>query len=142
MNDDGSVDPAELKEWVRRAREACSAKRRGKVGDQRIGAVLSGSPEDPDGAWPHRAVRDVIEDEASEHVETGLQSGLFNSRGATWLEGGKQEHALAERYERHAAAVTDRWPRTGAMLRRIAEDYRRQARLHEAHGEEFDDLGR
>ena len=130
ISEDGAVDGDRLKEWVRRARELLRARGRAVIGDEMIGQMLSGSPHGPDGGWPHPAVRDVIEEVASPDLERGIEIGVYNSRGTIVkdpYEGGTQERKLAERYEGYAKAAADRWPRTAALLRRIADGYRKDA---------------
>ena len=53
--------------------------------------------------------------------EEGLYVGGFNCRGITSrsaADGGAQERALGLRRRAWAAFVSDRWPRTGTLLRR------------------------
>jgi len=130
LRDDGSVDAAALLEWVRTARAGCAATNRQDVGDQMIGQVLSGAPADTDGGWPCLAVRDVIEDAASTHLESGISMGVYNARGV-WSkdihEGGGQDEALAKRYEASAEEAAAHHPRTAQMLRSMAAGYRRDA---------------
>ena len=143
--DDGRIDVGVLREWVRRARAATTASGRGAVADGQIGQVLSGSPMGVDSAWPHIAVRDIIEEVASAELESGIEIGKYNSRGVVSRqigEGGVQERQLAERYAGFASAVGDRWPRTAAMLRRMAERYRTDARREDQDAELREDLGR
>jgi hypothetical protein len=142
---DGGVDAGVLSEWVRRARAATVASGRGAVADRQIGQVLSGSPMGPDGGWPHIAVRDVIEQVASADLENGIEIGKYNSRGVVSRqigEGGAQERQLAERYAGFAAALSNQWPRTAAMLRRMAERYLADARRNDQDAELREDLGR
>lgn len=69
---DGSIDENKLKAWVRAAREGCGARGRGRVGDEKIGEILSFAPKGADGLWPHDAVRDLLETADSEDVERGI----------------------------------------------------------------------
>lgn len=139
-----TIDQTRLQDWVRDARELLAASHRTKVGDLLLGETLSGSPEGGDGLWPAEPVRDVIELVESEELERGIAVGVANSRGATWRglrEGGKQEWALHERYERLADGVNDRWPRTAAMLRRIAQSYRWEAEEEDKRAALSEELG-
>lgn len=139
-----SIDAAILSDWVHRACEATRAAGLDAIGSQRIGQMLAASPAGADGYWPHEAVRDVIEEAQSEDLETGLEVGLHNSRGVTkraYHEGGGQEEQIARNYGEYAAAFSDNWPRTAAMLRRIAASYRTQARDWDARTEQREDLG-
>jgi hypothetical protein len=140
----GPVDAAALELWVRAARTALADSGRSAIGDQLIGRVLSASPFDADGTWPSRAVRDLIEELASTELERGFLIGVYNSRGVTTrnpTDGGTLERNLAERYDGLAAVVADQWPRTGKMLRMIADGYRRDATREDhdaALGEDLD----
>jgi transcriptional regulator with XRE-family HTH domain len=131
LHDDNTVDRDSLFTWIRAAREGLSEARRLVIGDQQIGQMLSGSPPSGDGTWPCEQVRAVIEEVHSQHLETGISIGVYNSRGVTsrgMYDGGFQERALAERYDGLASAVADTAPRTAGMLRGIAANYRYDAR--------------
>ena len=132
---DGTIDIASLKQWVTGALEAFEQRGQGAVGAQFIGEVLSHSPNGSDGAWPHEAVRDVIEEIENPEVETGLEVGEYNGRGVTTrslTEGGAREHERAARYEEWAQTTRALWPRTAAILRTIADQYRRHGRREDA----------
>lgn len=140
--DDG-VDAEALKEWVRRTRELLVEAGRIEIGEQIIGQALSGSPDGTDGAWPHPAVRDVIETLASSSLERGFEVAIYNRRGIITKsigEGGAQERELSDRYAGFAAAIADVSPRTAAMLRRIADGYRSEARSEDLRAEFEEDV--
>jgi hypothetical protein len=144
-SDDGSVNAEELRRWVIRARESLGAKGLIRVGDYLIGEVLAYSPGDPEGMWPHVAVRDLIEDLQSERLESGVETGVYNSRGIVMkspTEGGSRERELVERYLSYAVQVSDRWPRTARLLRRIANRYVNDARREDVSAELTQDFWR
>jgi hypothetical protein len=126
-----AVDGAVLGAWVREARDGLAAAGCGRVGDHWIGQVLGRAPhDDVDGAWPARGVRDVIEAAASDALDAGVWQARYNSRGEFEkgvLEGGRQERALAAGCDADAQTVGDRWPRTAAILRTLANVYRDDA---------------
>ena len=110
----------------------------GRFGYPTSGRVLRYVPDDPDGVWPSRVVRDLVERIESPDLEKGLVLGLRNSRGVTsrgLTDGGEQERALQARYLTYAEQVGGRWPRTAALLRRIARGYADEARRHDAEAE-------
>jgi hypothetical protein len=126
LQEDGSVNSEFLKTWVRQVREKTKLLDYGSISDHYIGKILAFAPKDNDGAWPHSAVRDLIEELASETIEEEIEVGLFNQRGVVMkglTEGGEQEREIARRYEGFASLVRDFWPRTGALLTRISENY-------------------
>ncbi len=139
----GVVEAETLRAWVMRARQLAGESGRGPIGDEMIGQVLSGAPPGADGAWPHEAVRDVIETTASADLELGLVIGVHNSRGMVsrgLYDGGAQERELAQRYAASAALVCDRWPRTAAVLRRIADGYSTEGKREDQEAELRQDL--
>ena len=124
--EDGSVDFGALSAWVTRVRDRLKGLSRLRVGDTHIGHVLAWSPPDDNGIWPAKPVRDLLEVLQSEDVEIGMRSQLFNNRGP-WtrdlFEGGDQERGLSAKYRKQAGKSVDRWPRTAAVLRSLAESY-------------------
>jgi hypothetical protein len=134
-----------LRDWVLKARDTLRAERRLANGDHTIGQVLSGPLGGDDGAWPHPAIRDLVEELASEDFEQGLVIGLLNSEGISWRnpnQGGTQERATAEKYDGFASIVGGRWPRTAAMLRSIRDHYFARAIDEDRRAELREDLSR
>ena len=141
---DGTLDADALRSWVTEARRLLAETGRTTIGDLAIGEVLAYSPPDPDGLWPAEPVRDLVEDLASPRLEEGLHTGKFNSRGITFrnpADGGAQERQLAAQHRGSADRVSDRWPRTGALLRRMADHYDEWARREDGQSEGFGDDG-
>jgi hypothetical protein len=130
--EDGTVDREALGGWVTESRRELKRRQRLTVGDVHIGMVLASCPADPDGAWPCEEVRDLLEALQSREVEDGLRMTIHNRRGATsraMLDGGDQERTLAATYREQAQRFLDRWPRTAAIFRALAESYEHQARI-------------
>jgi len=126
----GILEGSALREWVRKAREELAARGRRAVGDEKIGELLSAALVGADGAWPHEAVREVIDQVESGDLARGFRIGTLNARGVVRKsigEGGEQERRLAERYGRFADATSGGWPRISGILRRFAEHYRVEA---------------
>jgi hypothetical protein len=128
---DGPIDATQLNEWVDTARRLLATSGWEKIGDQRIGHVLKYAQRDADGSWPPLAVRALVDRIGSDDIETGFIIEEHNSRGV-WTkspaEGGSQERALAERFRRLGAPLANGWPRSAAMLGRLADSYEADAR--------------
>jgi hypothetical protein len=136
----GEVDGAKLNSWVDEARRLLAKADRGEIGDLHIGQVFAHAREDPDGTWPTLPVRNSIETLANRTVERGFRTETYNKRGPTWrglADGGGQEYELADKFDHWAALVANEWPRSAAVLRSIAEDYRAQARAEDEEAERF-----
>lgn len=131
LREDGTVDPDQLEAWIADAREKLAESGHSAVGDAHIGHVLAWAPADADGVRVPKAVRDLLEKLQSDEIEDGLRVELFNSRGVTSrgaFDGGDQERAVAAGYFTQTEKIGDRWPRTAAILRTLAEGYERDAR--------------
>lgn len=131
------INIAELKKWIAKARQLAYDSDRSIIADEKIGQVLAHAEADADGAWPHAAIRNVLEELASADVERGISIERFNMRG-TWTkepyEGGGQERALAAQC-REWSKATQNWPRTSALLEQIAQEW-------EQHGGREDERAR
>ena len=159
--DDGTIDSERLAAWVQEALRLLADANRTEIGEQYIGRVLRYGPDaapapvgdaaaDEDAPpplidWPTEAIRDVIETAASDHIETGFALEVYNSRGVTsrgMTDGGGQERALSRQYRQRAAFVGPMYPRTSAMLKRIAESYDRDAERHDRDADLTEDTWR
>lgn len=143
INEDGCVNPEKLRSWVSRARELAHANGRGDIADHHIGQVLAHYPSGADGAWPHEVLRDLIEDLRSEKIEKGIITGISSRRGVinrSIFEGGAQERAIAERYLGNARIMSDNWPRTARLMKKIADVYELEARWEDGKAELDEDL--
>lgn len=131
MKEDGTIDEKELTDWVELARRRCGETRHVIGCDLQIGFILAHAPADPDGTWPHVAVRNIIEQLNNETIDRHIQTEIYNSRGVISREikdGGSQERTLTEKYKKMSDVVKTKWPRTSAMLRGMAEWYDRDAK--------------
>jgi hypothetical protein len=144
LRPDGTIDAGQLSEWVTQARRLLADSGRSAVGDIAIGEVLAFAPADAEGLWPAEPVRDLIEGLRSPKFELGLQTGKFRGRGMVFRsldDGGAEERQLAAQCRAWADQVSDRWPYTGALLRRMADDYDRWAHREQDQSEQFRDDG-
>jgi hypothetical protein len=135
------VDRETLDSWVTRVRQLCAAAEIGQIGDQQIGQVLASAPEDPDGVWPAKSVREVIESVRSRDLELGIAVGVENNQGVTKrgvLDGGIQERSLARKYRDWARATELEWHRTSALLERIARTFEEHGQWHDEHAKRSD----
>lgn len=125
------LDESELSSWVTGALDLSRSHDREKIGSIYVGHALAHCPADPiDQAWPHKAVRRIIENISSDSVENGIATERFNMRGVYTkdiYEGGGQERELRDRYYSWAQAC-DHWPRTKNLLLKIGENWDRQAK--------------
>lgn len=137
----GKIEYEKLKAWVDKARELCEREDRREVGDSHIGQVLAHSISEEEGIWPPEAVCKVIDEIQSDELKNGFMTGVYNKRGVVTkspFEGGQQERALAEQFRQYADKWSTLYPRTAAILTRIAEGYENEARREDQEAEKRD----
>ena len=139
---DGTVDFSFLMGWVEtvhnRLMDYVSVEKSARY----VGYVLASSPHGADGMWPAEAVRSVIEHMESSFVEEGVFIRCYNldSRGTrSDYIGGAREWRLVNRYRQYSRRMSLRWPRTAALLARLADEYENEARLEDIKAEESAD---
>ena len=138
VNSDGTIDPERLRSWVNDARAILAEVGRAKIGDEKIGEALAAAPSDLDGTWPCQAVRDLLEELQNDDVDCGLQIKIFNNRGVTSRsldEGGMQDIELSKNHRASQHRFLARWPRTGTIMRQLADTYESYARSEETEAE-------
>ncbi|MEF0865184.1 XRE family transcriptional regulator, partial [Rhizobium sp. BR 318] len=138
---DSSIDPIRLTEWIKEARKLAREAGRLDIGDSRIGHMLSSSPDGKDGNWPAEAVREVIDLFHSKEMIDGFVVGKMNRRGMTTRmprDGGLLERREEARYRKSADAIIFDYPRTANALIRLADYYERDARREDEQAERLD----
>lgn len=141
----GSIDEEALVRWIDKARELLAARDRLKIGDLQIGKLLGKTRLGVRDGVPAAAVCSIIERIASSDLERGVETGVYNARGATMrglTDGGQQERLLAATYRTYAEAVRNRWPRTAGLLGRIADIYDEEAVREDIGAELTEDMWR
>lgn len=124
---DGLIDADTLREWVRRARELAIPVKRVDIIDQQIGVILSAAQAEPNGDWPPKPVREILERVRSKHLETCFQIATRNRQGVTTrgpLDGGELERDRKSHYEALAKRFRNSFPKTATVLRAIAASYK------------------
>lgn len=145
LEDDGTVNLEKLRAWVSEVRNLALECNRVEVVDSQLGQTFSTFPIGKDGLWPPEPVRELLEELANERIESGIETGLFNSRGVVTraiAEGGIQEREIAARYSSYAEAFKDDWPRTAHLMREMVRRYERDAREEDGRAELEEDLWR
>jgi hypothetical protein len=120
--------------WLDEARRQLRAADREEIGLHQIGQVFAYSRTDPDGTWPTLPVRNAIDRIANSSLDSGFTTGTFNKRGVTTrslTDGGRQEYELADKFDEIRNRIMDPWPRTGRLIRSIAETYRAHGRMED-----------
>ena len=140
-SDEKEVHPFLLSSWVKQAHQLAVHEGLDAICDQYIGRILSYCGIDADGAWPAKAVRDVVEEMKNDHLDNGILRGVHNKRGVIRrdvLEGGAMERAIADRYEKWADKMKFESPRTASLLGRIALSFEESALRVDEHAEHSD----
>lgn len=131
QTDDRAKGWSELLTWYETVRRLASEAKRKAITDIHVGEALASVPPGEDGHWPIEAVRELLEATTDRSdLEQGLRIGVANQRGMTWRaigEGGKQERELAASFRKGAEALAGSSPATAVLLRKLAQDFERDA---------------
>ena len=128
MQEDGTIDEAELREWIKVARTLARECDRLEVADIHIGQLLAKYPERSPN-WPARTIFQVIEDINTEELKEGYSVGMWNKRGATIrgaFEGGGIEHERAGYFGELASELMCDYPNVAEVFQRLQDNYGRE----------------
>lgn len=100
--------------------------------DIQIGKILSYSPVDEDGVWPHKCVRDFLEKNTSETINDHMCIGVFNQRGVHTVTGGDEEEQFAATYNEYAQKLQLLYPKTAYIVKEISDRYKCESRFERA----------
>ena len=131
ISEDGTIDEKVLSDWVESSRKQCLEMGKIKGCDIQIGFILARAPSDPDGNWPHIAVRNIIEKLKNKTIEDHIVNGLYNDRGVTsrgMNDGGNLERDLSKRYFDMSKAMGTKWLRTASVLSSMSKSYEYDAK--------------
>jgi hypothetical protein len=137
---ENDIDGSALNRWVEEVQAIAKEQDRSEIAGQYIGKLLTHAVADSeDNVWPHRRIREGLENWKAPQIEKGIYIGLMNSRGVTSrgpFDGGKQERELAQQIRVNARRL-DRWPRTKAVLIAQAESLEREAQREDTEAEQL-----
>lgn len=136
-------DAISLRTWVDEARQLASATGHQRGCDYEVGRILSRTTPDSDGRWPNATVCALIDELASDRLDSGFRTAIYNSRGVvtkSTSEGGTQERQLAKHYEALAAPLRMAFPRTASLLDGLAQSYHHDAQREDSSVELREDL--
>jgi len=137
----GRIYYEKLKAWVYKTRDLCEKSDRREVSDSQIGQVLVHAKLEQKDVWPPEPVCKVIDEIQSHELDNGFSVGIVNKRGTVTkspFEGGQQERVLAKQFRQYADKWATRYPRTAAILTKVAEDYENEAKREDKEAERED----
>ena len=131
----GDVDDDGLTDWATRAIQLAKEAKRLEVCHRRLGRQLAFAPADADGTWPCTPVRRLIDRVQDEELDLGMVRAVLYRRGAHYSgDNGAQERVIANQFRQWCEATCLQYPRTGAILRRLAEHYEDEAKREDECG--------
>lgn len=137
MQEDGTIDETELRDWIKSARALAKKCDRQEVADMHIGQLLAKYPEDSP-YWPERKIFQVIEDINTKELKEEYSVGMWNKRGVTTrgaFDGGGIEHERAGYFGELASELMFDYPNVSEVFRRLQDDYGRLGNRHDEMAE-------
>ena len=136
MHLDGSFSTENFNNWLNSVKTKSEESGHLEVALITIGKVLIHYIPDLDGLWIHKSLAEALNAEDAEDRREGFHIGIFNSRGAHFIDPtGKPEKKLAGKYRQQAEEVEDAgYYRFAITLRNLADSYEHEAeRIIEEH---------
>jgi hypothetical protein len=126
---DGGFDAEKFLQWINVVAAQSGGLGRFEVALTKAGNVLVHVPNAPNGMWINEAVAAVLNRAEMEPLRAEYNSGLYNSRGAHWVDpSGNEERALGHTYQSWAdEAERAGYVRISASLKALAQEYFLQA---------------
>lgn len=132
LSDDGALDVGAFNDWINEARRITERTGHAEVAQIQIGRVLSYAPPDPNGLWVHESIATVLNDRGAADMRSGFTMELFTQRGVYSFTHGREEREIAARNRQKADALDSKgFTRFGTQMRRLAEQYIRDAEREE-----------
>ncbi|AEE14729.1 hypothetical protein Thena_1104 [Thermodesulfobium narugense DSM 14796] len=124
-----NIDEDKLINWVKRARDMCKQENILSFCDSIIGSILSNASFDEDGYWPHKAVREILEEVESADLEDSIAVTIFNKRANVLKPLGTSDERERDRFKLSASEFKIKYPRTAVLLDRIISDSERYTKF-------------
>ena len=137
MQEDGTIEEAELRKWIKVARTLARECDRLEAADIHIGQLLAKYPENSP-HWPERTIFQVIEDINTEKLKMGYSVGMWNKQGVTVrgaFDGGCIEYERAEYFGKLASELMCDYPNVAEVFQRLQDDYGRLGNRHDEMAE-------
>jgi hypothetical protein len=126
---DGTFDGDALRAWFVSIKAISAESGHLEIAMTMAGKVLMYVPADPNGLWLHHSAAEELNAEDADDLRSGYQTGLFNSRGAYWVDPkGQEERDLAKKYREQAGQIElAGYQRLAITLRQLAHRYDHEA---------------
>ncbi|MBR2883416.1 MAG: hypothetical protein IKB93_01370 [Clostridia bacterium] len=91
-----NVDVDKFNSWIKTVLDLAKELNYSRACEIQIGTLLSYSPKDEDGVWPHKCVRDFIEQHSTKVINDHICMGIHNQRGVYTVTGGDEKIELQQ----------------------------------------------
>lgn len=126
---EGRIDENKLKQWCEAFTTIMNKAGLADKGRYALGRFLANCPKPvDDSSWPLQPVCKVIEIYYSTDLEQGFCDMVVTNRGCYTDSQGREEEAIAQRYENCLHALELYYPKTAKVLRKLVAGYREEAR--------------
>ena len=134
-HEDKTFDPIIFTQWIESLFTLAKEQKYLKGTICAVSRLLAKVPLDEDGIWPHKALRDIIENKKNQDLEEQIAIEKINQRGCTirtMTEGGEKEREIANKIRSNIQTISSIYPRTARILNIIAKSYETNANRFDA----------
>lgn len=100
-----------------------------------LGNIYGRAIAGADGIFPHESIRELLEQFDSDGLDLQVYVAYSDDRGARFVLDGSDQMQKAAKFTADARALSISYPHTAAILRQIADDYRREGQSDRLYSE-------
>lgn len=130
LTERGVFDADQFKAWLEAVRSSAKASGHLEAAMSHVGQAIAHAPRSARGFWLPAVLAQTLDERDADAMRDGFRTGLFNARGAHWVDSsGQDELALAATYTEQAEeAAKDGYTRLAQLFRETAEYHTRAAK--------------
>lgn len=121
--ENGNINKNILNNWIETFKICLTNQGQSSLFYHLLGKLFSYSPTDIEGKFPHKYIREVIEEIGNDELIESFEIAILNSRGAFYGSEGKEEYNYAQKYRDIGDDFQIRYPKTAKIFYNLSNRY-------------------
>ncbi|MCR5523966.1 MAG: SMEK domain-containing protein [Clostridia bacterium] len=121
--ENGSIDKDVFNGWIDLFHKRLLDQGQTSLFHIKLGKLFACSPIDPDGLFPHRIIREKIEEIGNDDLINAFADSVIYGRGMYTVTAGKNEYLLSKKYETIREKLAVHYPKTSKIFSVISDRF-------------------